>query len=80
MVAALRQECPVTTFKECESCAAKPGSPTLCAACLHNRTTIDRLLAALRMSLDGWASAASHSGWSGVDLSKVAILRKEFDA
>jgi hypothetical protein len=33
-------------YKECAECAAKPGSPTLCAACLHNRTTIDRLKAA----------------------------------
>ncbi len=24
-------------FKECESCAAKPGSPTLCEACIHNK-------------------------------------------
>ena len=30
-------------FAECESCAAKPGSPTLCPACLHNRTTINEL-------------------------------------
>ena len=28
---------------ECESCAAKPGSPALCDSCLHNRWTIDRL-------------------------------------
>ncbi len=24
-------------FRECLSCAAKPGSPTLCDVCLHNR-------------------------------------------
>ena len=29
-------------FKECASCAAKPGSPTLCASCLNNRRLIDR--------------------------------------
>lgn len=25
---------------ECASCAAKPGSPVLCPACLHNRGLI----------------------------------------
>lgn len=30
-------------FKECESCSAKPGSPTLCESCLHNRTVISDL-------------------------------------
>jgi hypothetical protein len=67
------------TFKECESCAIKPGAPYLCAACLHNRATIDRLLAALRMAVDNWASSASHSGWSGSDLTKIEVLRKEFN-
>ena len=35
-------------YTECETCAAKPGSPTLCAGCLNNRTHIGRLEAALR--------------------------------
>ncbi len=26
-----------TEFKECAACAAKPGAPTLCDTCLHNR-------------------------------------------
>lgn len=39
-------------FKECAACAAKPGSPTLCPSCLHNRTTIDRLTAAGRSLLE----------------------------
>jgi len=34
-------------FKECNSCASKPGSPLLCDACLHNRETIHRLLSEL---------------------------------
>jgi len=33
----------VIEFAECAACAAKSGSPTLCAACLHNRTAINRL-------------------------------------
>ena len=27
-------------FKECETCAGRAGSPTLCAGCLHNRDLI----------------------------------------
>ena len=30
-------------FMECSICAAKPGSPTLCPSCLHNRALIGRL-------------------------------------
>ena len=30
-------------FQECESCAKKPGSPTLCRSCLHNREVINGL-------------------------------------
>jgi len=30
-------------FVECDSCAAKPGSPTLCAGCLANRYVIGLL-------------------------------------
>lgn len=30
---------------ECSTCAAKPGSPVLCAACLNNRELISALLA-----------------------------------
>ena len=29
--------------KECAACWAKPGSPTLCDACLHNRNVASRL-------------------------------------
>ncbi len=30
-------------FRECAECAAKSGSPSLCAACLHNRGIADEL-------------------------------------
>jgi hypothetical protein len=30
-------------FQECDSCAAKPGSQTLCRGCLHNRELISLL-------------------------------------
>lgn len=28
-------------FQECATCAAQPGSPTLCESCLHNRAALD---------------------------------------
>ena len=28
-------------FMGCDACRAKPGSPTLCAGCLHNREVIE---------------------------------------
>lgn len=31
------------TFQECSVCASKPGTPALCASCLHNRTVIETL-------------------------------------
>lgn len=31
-------------FVECETCAAKPGTPLLCQGCRTNRNTINRLL------------------------------------
>lgn len=34
-------------FKECASCAVKPGSPYLCESCLHNRTAINLMKAQL---------------------------------
>jgi hypothetical protein len=35
-------------FKECEACAAKPGTVTLCEACRTNRNTINDLNSLLR--------------------------------
>lgn len=32
-------------FKECDSCADKPGGPFLCGGCLNNRQVIGQLLA-----------------------------------
>lgn len=29
-------------FMECSACRVKPGSPTLCDGCLHNRAVIER--------------------------------------
>lgn len=30
-------------FMECQTCAAKPGTPPLCPSCLHNRFVIEAL-------------------------------------
>jgi hypothetical protein len=38
---------PGQEFKECPTCAAKPGSPTLCGSCLHNRAVISELTRAV---------------------------------
>lgn len=35
-------------FKECPTCAAKPGMPRLCDSCLHNREIISRLSGQMR--------------------------------
>ena len=35
-------------FKECDTCRTKPGAPTLCAGCLHNRRVIKQLKDSLR--------------------------------
>lgn len=35
-------------YSECDVCASKPGSPTLCAACIHNRSLVFLLQKALK--------------------------------
>lgn len=35
-------------FVECDSCRSKPGTPALCASCLHNREVIIVLKQTLR--------------------------------
>lgn len=45
-------------FAECTACVDKPGSPTLCAACLHNRTTINKLRAECEALTKVYAAAA----------------------
>jgi len=32
-------------FRECDTCAAKPGTPPLCIGCLNNRAVIATLIA-----------------------------------
>ena len=35
----------MSDFMECAACAAKSGSPQLCAACLHNRAELAKVRA-----------------------------------
>jgi hypothetical protein len=49
-------------YQECAECAAKPGSPTLCPSCLHNRTQINRLVADLEESLKQFHKLAKYLG------------------
>lgn len=45
-------------FMECTSCAAKPGSPVLCPACLHNRGLIAELnVEVYEARTEGWNAA-----------------------
>ena len=39
-------------FVECDSCRAKPGSPLLCAGCIHNREVISFLKGAYKTLWD----------------------------
>lgn len=41
-------------FYECASCRVKPGSPTLCESCLHNREVIQRLRARSQPNYNYW--------------------------
>jgi hypothetical protein len=45
-------------FVECARCAAKPGSPTLCRECLHNRNVIHLLQRTQRSPRPVGAAAA----------------------
>ncbi len=37
-------------FMECAGCAAKPGAPTLCKTCIHNRDIPEAIGAMIRES------------------------------
>jgi hypothetical protein len=37
----------VSDFQECDTCRAKPGSPLLCAGCIHNHNEQERFNEAL---------------------------------
>ena len=43
-------------FRECDACAAKPGSPPLCEPCIHNRNLVDELREAI-VNERSWALA-----------------------
>lgn len=60
-------------FVECDACASRPGSPSLCAGCLANRHVVGKLREALREALhewDGWMPGSS-------DAERIAELRRE---
>jgi hypothetical protein len=43
-------------FVECDSCRAKPGSPTLCVGCRHNRWLFNKLKASFYKSNENFCS------------------------
>jgi len=65
-------------FRECAACAAKPGAPELCPACLHNRKIVDRLRESLRAALKMLDRARS-AGVGPHDALTVDAWRKELD-
>ena len=50
-------------FKECAPCAAKLGSPELCAACIHNRNVIESLQPRSKYSKKQMRARAYNVGW-----------------
>lgn len=63
---------PVYTndFVECDSCRAKPGSPTLCYGCLNNRDLINRRQSKPAQHTESWEKT-----WRELPYGK--ILKKE---
>lgn len=62
-------------FIECDTCASKPGTPTLCRGCQHNRQII------MRSAPDGLINAiykAEGLYLSPVDAAKVAQVAIEW--
>jgi hypothetical protein len=53
-------------FMECDTCRAKPGSPTLCHGCLHNRDVISqyRRASLTRSFLDANVDRPSAPRWT----------------
>lgn len=63
----------MSDFVECDTCRAKPGSPTLCSGCLANRATISALRAALIEACDLYDRTAAGALF---DVERIAELRK----
>ncbi len=62
-------------FRECAACAAKPGSPTLCDACLHNRGALSRLHSVVRHCLDE-LETAGYRATEGSLAAKVGVIAR----
>jgi hypothetical protein len=72
-------------FMECAECRSKPGSPTLCPSCLHNRTLVSKLSAALKTqdsmaqeNEDLWREVAALA--SDLNAHKATLLGLQADA
>lgn len=39
----MKRQVTIGNYEECDTCRKKPGSPTLCSGCLHNRHIISQL-------------------------------------
>ncbi len=68
----------MTEFKECPTCAAKPGTPVLCDSCLHNRHVIGYL--AMRPEEPEGQAAKALDGYLGDEGSVLWRIRMAVDA
>lgn len=51
-------------FMECDTCRAKPGTPVLCAGCLHNRAALGKASMAFEVMMRrGWMAVKCPNGW-----------------
>lgn len=63
-------------FIECEPCGAKPGSPYLCASCLHNRDLIERLKKPTLPLVDDFCREHSEEDrWTPFDRGEYRVMQ-----
>ena len=63
-------------FWECATCRVKPGSPTLCDSCLHNRLVVSKLNARSKTAWKFWDKITTRTpikhSCAGVETGDVA--------
>lgn len=62
-----------TDFMECAACRAKPGTPFLCEACLHNRWLISTLRAEIERMRPVYSAAIAWGRQYAIDPTSGAV-------
>lgn len=65
------REHATTEFMECDACFLKPGAPTLCRSCLHNRVAVNSLIRLLGAALRIGEQQTSPVSKIGRELSEI---------